>query len=125
MAARHHDQGVAVGREIRDRLRGNHATGAGTVLHDDGLPPLLGDDIAERARQDIDATTGGIGHENMHGPGRKRRLGEGAAAHECMAAAATWMIAAAAAIRNHLPMASPPMAPLRYFSCYLTSSHAL
>ena len=67
MAARHHDQRVAVRRRGRDRLRGNHATGAGAVLHDDGLPPLLGDDIAERTRQDIDATTGGIGHENMHG----------------------------------------------------------
>ena len=57
-------------------------SGAWTVLDDNGLPPLLGDDIAERTRQDIDATTGGIGYQNMHGPRRKRRLGNGTAAYD-------------------------------------------
>ena len=67
MAARHHDQRVAVRRRRHQRLRGDHAARARTVFDDDGLAPFLRDRIAQRARQNIDRTAGRIGHQDMHG----------------------------------------------------------
>ncbi len=67
MAAGDDDQGVAVGRGRRERLRGDHPARPGPVLDHDALAPLPGDHIAQRARQDVDGAAGGIGHENMHG----------------------------------------------------------
>ena len=67
VAAGHDDQRVAVGRRGHQRLRGDHAARARPVFDDDGLAPLPGDHIAQRARQDIDPAAGRIGHENMHG----------------------------------------------------------
>ena len=81
MAAGDHQQGVAVRWRNRQRLRGDHAAGAGPVFDHDRLAPFLRHRFTERARQNIDGATGGVSkHVNMHLFGRKRRLGRRAAA---------------------------------------------
>ena len=81
VAAGDHDQGVAIGRRCRQRLRRNHPARPRPVLDDDRLAPLLRHHLAERARQDVDGAAGRIGHENPHRFGWKglsrRRAGCG------------------------------------------------
>jgi hypothetical protein len=66
---------ISVGCRGRERLGCYDAARAGTVFNDDPLTPLPSNDIAKRARQNIDAAARRIWHENMYGPGRERRLG--------------------------------------------------
>ena len=113
MAARHDDQGVAIRRRGRDRLRSNHKAGAraGSTRRRTGL--LFGDHFAEHARQDIDAASGGLGHQNTHGFGRKRH------ARRPDRPRYAWPL------RRQSSGTTCPCIPSRYlFACYLTSSHA-
>jgi hypothetical protein len=64
--------GVAVGRRLRDHIRGGIAAGTGTVLDDDGLAERFGELLAHDAREQIDGATG---HERHHDPDRLRRIG--------------------------------------------------
>ncbi len=58
VADRHHQQRVAVGIRARGQLRRHDAVGAGAVVHDDLLPPGVGQLLAEHARQDVGRATG-------------------------------------------------------------------
>ena len=96
MAACHKDQRVTVRRRLRERLRRDDPAGARTIFDDRLLPPGFRQRLPERARQHVDGATGGVGHQDAHGPGRERlrinvragqrkQGGDGNAADECSA----------------------------------------
>jgi len=73
VAARDHDQRVAVGRSLRRGILRNRPAGAGPVLDDDRrAAPALGELVAKRARHDVDGPARRERHQEMHGT---RRVG--------------------------------------------------
>ncbi len=60
LARRGHQQGVTVGRRLRDRVGGDHRAGAGAVLDDDRLSERRFHRLAQQPRHDVDAAAGGI-----------------------------------------------------------------
>ncbi|UEM16504.1 hypothetical protein J4G43_021185 [Bradyrhizobium barranii subsp. barranii] len=65
MAARDQDQRVAVRGGLRQRLRGDDAAGARTVVDHRLLAPGLRQRLAERTREHVDGAARRIGHKDM------------------------------------------------------------
>ena len=66
-----HEQGVAVGRCLGDLLRAQHRIGAGTVLDQNRLPPILVHLLADHAREYVRGATGGERHDDLDGSAGK------------------------------------------------------
>ena len=56
----------------RDRLRTDHAAGAGLVLHDDGYAEILGELLADDSRDQFARAARSVGHDELD---RTRRIG--------------------------------------------------
>ena len=67
---RHHQQRVAVGRRLRDRIGADDRAGAGPVLDDEGLLELFGEMLRDDARVDVGRTAGAERHDHAHLPRR-------------------------------------------------------
>ncbi len=61
---------VAVGRRLCDALAAGHAGRGSDVLHDDRLPQQLAHALGLDARVEVDAATGGEGHDERDRPCR-------------------------------------------------------
>jgi hypothetical protein len=63
---RPHHQRVSVGRRFRHCFGGDHAAGAGTILHHHHrLTKSLAQLLRQNARSDVGAATGGEAHDNL------------------------------------------------------------
>ncbi len=63
-AARRHQQRVAVGRALGDRIGGDHGPAAGAVLDHERLAETVGEMLAEPAREDIGAAARRVRHDD-------------------------------------------------------------
>ena len=64
MAGRRHQQRVAVGGRLGDRVGADRSTRAGLVIDDDRLAPVGTKFLANGPRKDVGATTGRIRHDD-------------------------------------------------------------
>ena len=71
VTACHQDQRVAIRRRLSQRLRGDDAAGARTVVDHRLLAPGLCQRLAERAREYVDRTARRIRHQDVDGLARK------------------------------------------------------
>jgi hypothetical protein len=70
-AQRDHDERIAIRRRSHDRLHGDIAAGAGSVVDDELLAEALRQPLADEARIDVVRPTGGEADDNTH---RSRRI---------------------------------------------------
>ena len=70
VGVRHHQQRVAVGRRLRDRVGPDDRSGARPVLHHEGLLELLGEMLRDHARIHVGRAAGAERHDQAHLAGR-------------------------------------------------------
>ena len=80
MCARHHADGVAVGRRLRDNRSAECATGATAVVDKDLLPQILGHFWGDYSGNDVRVTAGRERHHEADGARRPCAL---SARHRC------------------------------------------
>jgi hypothetical protein len=67
-----HHQRVSIGRRFRHCFGGDHAAGAGTILHHHRLTQSLAQLLRQNARGDVGAAAGGEAHDDLDWPVRIR-----------------------------------------------------